>query len=99
MTSLMRFKITRHSGFAAPENALDLVWPRLGEHHNGMSLAHVGSEIRVAVRRDMPVSMERDVREEVARLAVLDFLRKACRGAPELKLDWYTISPLRSARR
>jgi len=36
--------------------------------------------------------MERDEREEVGRLAVLDILQEVCERAPELTLDWFAVS-------
>lgn len=39
--------------------------------------------------------MERDEREEQGRLAVLGIVQEACKREPELKLDWYAVSPRR----
>lgn len=89
----MRFKITHHSGFAAPADALDLLWARLGANRDGVSFAKVGREIRAMTKEDAPVSMTRDERTEIGRRAVLDIVRDACDGAPELKSDWFAVSP------
>lgn len=89
----MRFKITHHSGFAAPADALDRLCARVGARHDGVSFAKVGHEIRVMTPEDAPVSMTRDERIEIGRRALLDLVRDVCEGSPELKSDWFAISP------
>jgi len=88
----VKFKITRHSGFAAPADALDLLWQRLGASRDEVSFAKVGSHISATWREDAPVSMERDERVELGRSAVLDIVRDVCERAPELRFDWYAVS-------
>lgn len=91
------FRITIHSGFAdpAPVPALDLLWRRLEANGDDARFAKVGAEIRAQWGDDAPISMERHVREEIGRRAVLDILCDVCAGAPELKSDWFAVSPLR----
>jgi hypothetical protein len=91
----VRFRITHHSGFAAPADALDLLWQRLGASQDGMSFAKVGPEIRVTIKGDAPVSVTRDERLEIGRRAVLDVVRDMCDGPPGLKSDWFAVSPER----
>ena len=89
----MKFRVTRHSALAPPADALDLLWQRLGGDHEGVEFTRAGDEIRAAWEEDAPVSMERDERMQIGRRAVLDIVSEVCDGAPELRLDWYAISP------
>jgi hypothetical protein len=91
----VNFRITRHSGSAAPENALALLWERLDARHEGVSFAREGTEIRARWGDDAPVSMERDEREEIGRGTVLAIVRGTCDGAPDLKYDWFAVSAYR----
>jgi len=93
----MIFRIIRHSGFAAPADALDLLWLRLDcnrddvRNHDGVRFAKVDAELRATWREDAPLSMERPEREELGRRAVLSILCEVCEGAPELRSDWYAV--------
>jgi len=91
----VRFKISRHSGHQAPAEALDLLWARLEGVQRGVRFERLGSEIRATWKGDAPASMERKVREEIARRSVFDLLCEICEGSPEIKSDWYAVSPLR----
>jgi len=88
----VKFSISVHSGFGAPSDALDLLWARLQQSRREARFTRATSDIRVTWDADAPVSMERDEREEVGRLAVLDILQEVCERAPELKLDWFAVS-------
>ncbi len=91
----MQFRIKHHSGFAVPADAVDVLWARLGASRDGVSFAKLGSEIRATTGEDAPVSMTRDERLEVGRSAVLELVQEVCDGAPELKSDWFAVSPER----
>ncbi len=91
----MEFKISRHSGRNAPADALDQLLRRLGEDRDRVGFARADTEIRATWREDTPISMERDVREEIGRRAVLDIVCKVCESAPELESDWYAVSLFR----
>jgi hypothetical protein len=91
----VRFKISRHSGFSAPADAVDLLWQQLGAKRDEASFARVGSEIRAEWGADTPVSLERDEREEHGRRVVLEIVRDVCERTPGLKTDWFAISPFR----
>ena len=91
----MNFRISRHSGFAAPVDALDLLWQRLGGDRDGIRFVQVGSEIRATWREPASAPREREVRAEIGRLAVLHVVFDVCERSPELKSDWYAVSPLR----
>ncbi len=89
----MRFRITHHSGFAAPADALDLLSARAGASRNGVSFAKIGQYIRAMTSEDAPVSMTRDERIEIGRRAVLDVVREVCESSTELQSDWFAVSP------
>jgi hypothetical protein len=89
------FRITLHSGSAAPAHALDLLWQQLGSKRDDARFAKAGAEIRATWGEDAPISMERDEREEIGRRAVLDIVCDVCARAPELKSDWFAVSTLR----
>lgn len=88
----MRFKITRHSGFAQPDDAIDLLLQRLGANRDSVSFAKVGGEIWATLEADAPVSMTSDERAAIGRGAVLEVVREVCDGAPGLKSDWFAVS-------
>ncbi len=88
----MQFRITPHSGFTPPADALELLWQRLGPRRDEVSFAKDGTEITARTGEDAPVSMTRDERIEIGRRAVLTVVRDVCEGAPELKSDWFAIS-------
>jgi hypothetical protein len=91
----VKFRISRHSGFAAPADALDLLWQRLQDDHDGIRFAQFGSEIRATWKESPSTPKERDVREEIGRRAVLSVVFAVCDSSPELKSDWYAVSPVR----
>ena len=91
----MDFRITRHSGFAAPDDALDLLWERLGARRAEWSFRRGRADIRATSGVDAPVAMEDYERQELGRTAVLDVVRAVCQQAPALKVDWYAVSPQR----
>lgn len=91
----MKFRITRHATGSPPEDALDLLSSRIGKRREDVVFARVGGEIRANLNRDEPVAMTRDDRTEVGRRAVLEIVEDVCESAPELKLDWYAVSPAR----
>jgi hypothetical protein len=91
----VKFRITIHSGFAAPRNALDLLSQRLGAGSGGARFTPGVSEIKATLDEDPPVSMESDEREQIGRLAVLEIVREVCERSPDLKLDWFAVSARR----
>jgi hypothetical protein len=86
------FTITLHSGFAAPPDALERLSERLGRSRGAARFTAGVAEIRATWGADVAVSMERDEREEIGRLAVLEIVRDACEQTPDLKLDWFAVS-------
>jgi hypothetical protein len=89
------FRITRHSGSAAPDDALDLLWEHLSSRRAEASFVRGRADIRAKWGLDAPVAMESDEREELGRAAILDIVRATCEQAPGLKSDWYAVSPQR----
>ena len=88
----MQFRITPHSTYAPPDDALDLLWQRLGTSREEVSFSRAGVEIRASTGEDAPVSMTRDERADIGRRAVLAVIRDVCEGAPELSADWFAVS-------
>jgi hypothetical protein len=86
------FRITLHAGWAAPDDALDLLWERLEGSKAEASFARRGRDIRATWGIDVPVAMERDEREQLGRSAILEIVRAVCEQTPELKSDWYAVS-------
>jgi hypothetical protein len=81
-----------HSGFGAPREALELLWQQLGPKREAARFVLRAKEIRATWGEEAPVSMESDERQELGRLAVLEIVREACSGVPELSYDWYAVS-------
>jgi hypothetical protein len=88
----VRFKITRHSGYRPPDDALDLLLTRLGPSREEVAFAKVGMEIWATFEADAPVAMTWDERADIGRRAVLSVVREACEGVPELNSDWFAVS-------
>lgn len=90
------FRITLHSGFSAPAQALDLLWERLdASRREDARFSRVGAEIRATWKEDAEISMERDQREEIGRRAVFDIVSGICEREPELESDWFAVSTRR----
>lgn len=88
----MNFRITHHSTFKPPADALELLWARLGPSREEVSFAKVGAEIKATTGDDAPVAMTRDERLDIGRRAVLAIVIDVCEGAPELRSDWFAVS-------
>ena len=59
------------------------------------STRRAGEGINARLDRDEEVGMTRDERSEIGREAVLEVVGEVCERSPELKLDWYAVSPSR----
>ena len=90
----MRFRIGRHSGFAAPPDAIELLLRRLGAQADEISFAMVGAEIRATSAEALGDSTTRETRVEVERQAIVELIRDVCERAPELESDWFAVSYL-----
>jgi hypothetical protein len=89
----VRFRIALHSGHAAPPDAIDRLAERLGSSVDDAFFTRVGNEILATWGEDAPVAMERDEREELGRLALLEIITEICEEAPRLDIDWYAVGP------
>jgi hypothetical protein len=91
----VKFRITLHSGFKPPDDALELLWRRIGAGRDGVRFTQLANEIRATWGEDAPISMESGEREEIGRREVLDIVREACERGPDLESDWFAVSALR----
>ncbi len=93
----MKFKVTRHAATSPPDYALDRFSARMGRGYEDedVSFVRVGAEIRANLDRDDPVAMTQDERTDIGRRAVLSAVAEICERTPELKLDWFAVSPAR----
>ncbi len=91
----MRFRISLHTGHGAADGALDVLAEKLGTRHGDATFTRRGPDIVATWGEDVPVSMERDEREEIGREAVLEILGEVCERAPELNVDWFAVSAQR----
>jgi hypothetical protein len=89
----VRFRIAPHSGENAPPDAIDRLAAQLGSSVDDAFFTQVGREILATWGEDAPVAMERDEREEVGRLALLEIVGEVCERSPDLKVEWYAVSP------
>lgn len=88
----MYFRITRHSGYAAPPDAIELLARRLGTQRSDISFAVKGAEIRARWDGDTGRSATRDNLAEIGRWVVFELVREVCEDAPELETDWFAVS-------
>jgi hypothetical protein len=86
------FRIGRHSGFAVPADALELLLRRLGSQLDHVSFAMVGAEIRARTAQPLGDAMSREARIDLERRAIVDLICDVCDDAPELKSDWFAVS-------
>jgi hypothetical protein len=91
----VKFRISRHSGFGAPANAIDLLSERLGPKREEVSFARAGAEIRATWGEAAPFARAEEESVEVGRRVVLEAVNGVCNGDPELRSDWFAVSALR----
>lgn len=91
----MTFRITHHSGYDAPPDALDLLLVQLGDHRDDFSFSKFSdTEIAVEWEADASSGSTQDERVELGRRMVLDIVRDVCEITPGLDIDWYAISKM-----
>jgi hypothetical protein len=88
----MKFKITRHSGFKVPDDALDQLFAVLGARRGDVSFAKVGPLLTARWNAEPSVGMERDAQVSIGRREVLNVVLDVCSRTPELESDWYAVS-------
>lgn len=91
----MRFKITRHSGFSAPSDALDQLFERLPARGDAVSFSKASSWITATWGEDGGFSRTEEELAAIGRLEVLDVVCATCQDAPALRADWFAVSVLR----
>jgi len=91
----MRFRVTRHAAVKPPSDALNRLSERIPPRREDVQFAKAGDEIRARLDSDELSSRTEAERAEIGREAVLEALSEVCERSPELKLDWFAISPAR----
>ena len=91
----MKFRITRHSGFSSPPDALDDLFERLCASGNVVSFSKAGDAITATWREAGGLSRTEDELSAIGRLEVLEVVVATCQHEPELKADWFAVSPSR----
>ena len=91
----MEFKITRHSGFSAPPDALDQLFEVLPARVEGVSFSRAGEGITATWRDDGGISRTEDELAAIGRLEVLEVVCSTCQHEPTLRSDWFAVSVLR----
>ena len=66
----MKFAITLHSGSGAPDDALELLWARVGPSREGTRFSQAPGEIRASMNEEDFSSMESDIRATMGRRAL-----------------------------
>ncbi len=89
----MRFKITYHTGYDAPADAMDQLLASLTERRAKGRFRKVGREIRVEWGAD-DGGWDRPERRELEREELLHLLRETCRAGSALNADWYAVGPM-----
>lgn len=91
----MRFRITRHSGHAAPTDALELLLRRLGARRGEITFTMSRAEIWASCGEEHTRAEAREEKAEAARWEIFELVREVCEGAPELNVEWFAVSPVR----
>lgn len=90
----MQFKITRHSGFSAPPDALDQLFERLPARGDAVSFSKASYGITATWEEDGGISRTKEELAAIGRLEVLDVVCATCQHAPALRADWFAVSVL-----
>jgi hypothetical protein len=91
----VKFRITRHSGFGSPPNAIGLLAERLGPKREEVYFSTAGAEITATWGENAQFARAQGESAEVGRREVLDIVQSACEGDPELRSDWFAVSAVR----
>jgi hypothetical protein len=91
----MEFRITTHTGFGAPADAIDSLWPHLETADvDDASFAKGHDDIRANCGYDDASQADREEVMERERREVLEAVCEVCDRAPGLESDWYAIGPV-----
>jgi hypothetical protein len=88
----MRFKITIHARSGAPPDALERLMACLGERRGDFSFSKAATAINARWRREASIGM-REEEAEIGRRSAWELVRDVCEASPDLKPDWYAVSP------
>lgn len=91
----MKFKITHHSGFSAPPDALERLFERLPARSDAVSFSKASHGITATWAEDGHGSRPEEELAAIGRLEVLEVVSATCEGDPSLTTDWFAISRLR----
>ena len=92
----MIFRITHHSGYNAPLDALDTLLEQLGPRRDTVAFSKEADDemITVVWEGDLSSSMAQDELTETGRRMILDIVRDVCEVTPGLDVDWFAISKM-----
>jgi hypothetical protein len=91
----MQFRITLHSGYSPPADAIETLWTQLASARTeDVSFAKVGGEIRATWGHGEGSRATRDERVEAERRAVFEIVCEICERDALLKSDWFAVGPL-----
>jgi hypothetical protein len=93
------FKITPHAGYGGPPDAIERLSQRLGARRDQVSFSKAGDEIHATWDGHRDTSTTPEEHSEIGRRTVLEVVRDVCEVAPDLKLDWFAVSPVRQVSR
>ena len=91
----MKFKITRHSGFSAPPDALDQLFEKLPARADAVSFSKSSQGSRPHGERTRVAGRTEEELAAIGRREVLDVVVATCEPEPELSADWFAVSVLR----
>lgn len=91
----MQFRITTHTGFGAPAEAIESLWPHLESADvQDASFVRGRDEIRANWGFDDASQAIREELMERERTEVLEAVCEVCDGASGLEADWYAVGPV-----
>ncbi len=91
----MEFRITTHTGYGAPVDAIESLWSILqATSIEDASFAHGQGEIRATWGHDEGSRLTQEERVEPERRKLLEAICEACEETATLESDWYAIGPV-----
>jgi hypothetical protein len=91
----MEFRITTHTGYGAPADAIEALWSILqATSIEDAAFAHGHREIRATWSYDEGSRATQEERVEPKRRELLQAVCEACEATPTIESDWYAIGPV-----
>ena len=91
----MTFRITHHSGYAAPPDALDRLLEQLGDRRGEVAFSKASeAELAAVWEVDVSNAMTQDERADTGRRMIFEIVRDVCEVTPGLDIDWFAISKM-----